>query len=184
MNPNEIIEHFNVVKGDFNEIRDDGGTETLVQTLTKEWIAAGHTKEVLKIFKAVGIEEEFFENIGYDLANNKPAQHVYLGIVNERLKAIKDIDTIKRKELIKLFTQINILEDINTEGLSDLAKFIVELNITEIDNIKNYFSSAVNYDFNGVHQIISYSIGTNENLIVNRLMEFLNRSPLEETVDM
>jgi len=184
VNSKEIIEHFNVVKGNFNEIRDDGGTEILVQTLTKEWIVAGHTKEVIKIFNKVGIKEELFEKLGYDFANNKPMQHVYLDIVNKRLKEIKDINKIKRKELNKIFTRVNISQEINKDGLSDLAKFIVELNLTELENIKNYFSSAVNYDFNGVHQIISYAIGTNENLIVNRLMEFLNRSPLEETVSM
>jgi len=36
MNPNEIIENLAVVKGNFNEIRDDKGTELLVQTLTKK----------------------------------------------------------------------------------------------------------------------------------------------------
>jgi hypothetical protein len=183
MNPNEIIEHFAVVKGTFNEIRDDKGTELLVQTLTKDWIVKGHTKEVLDVFKAVGIEKEFFEKIGFDLDNNKPAQHVYFGIVNERLKAIKDMDLIKRKELVKLFTQVNIIEEIDQEGLSDLAKFILELHIMELESIKNYFSSAINNDFNGVHQILSYHIANNDNLVVSKLMEFINQNASAQIPD-
>jgi len=64
-----------------------------------------------------------------------------------------------------------------------LAKFILELHIMEFESIKNYFSSAINNDFNGVHQIITYHIANNDNSVVSKLMEFINQNATAQIPD-
>lgn len=180
MNPDEIVKHLSNVKGTYSAIREnDSTTEQIVQALTKQFLVGDQQKLALSIFKDVGIEEEFLRKIGYDLENKMTTQDRLFDGINNKLKQINDVDSISPEELLKIFTEDDIIEDFDDSNLRSLPKFIYTLTKEEFVQIKGYFLMLVEHDFDNAIEVIKKSKLSGNDSIIMDIMKLINSRTMQ-----